>query len=358
MSMNVKTLPLVSVIVPSYNMEEYIAETLTSILNSTYENIEVVVVDDGSKDASKAIADGFAKQDSRVRVFLQPNSGVSVARNLALKHSRGEYILPVDADDKIEPTFIAEAVEVLERDVEVKAVACRCVFFGNRTGEWQLPEYNLHKLATDNRLCASSMYRKSDAMRAGGYSEVVVAREDWEFWISMLKDGGKVVKLPTVGFCYRVRANSKRFRDRTQKAQTIAGLNRLHPEFFERELGGQLRNQRSRSALINRLYRLLHPRKVHIADGYKSLQWYVKALPRMVEYACEAGASQGEMIPLKMGEGEVLVEVFKGDRGSYRRSRAQSQFERGATSSLIPIAYYAERSGLCSNDSYCVYLQK
>lgn len=357
--MTEKQLPMVSVIVPSYNMEEFIAETLDSILASQYENFEVIVVDDGSKDGSLAIAEQYAAQDSRVRVFAQPNSGVSVARNLALKHSRGEYVLPIDADDKIEPMFIAEAVEALEADAEVKAVTCRCMFFGNREGEWNLPEYDVHKLATDNRLCASSMYRRADAMRAGGYSEVVVAREDWEFWISMLKDGGKVVKLPTVGFHYRVRAASKRFRDRGQKAQTVAGLNRLHPEFFERELGGELHLQRSQSRLRNKLRRLSRPRQVVIGAGYEHLEWYVKALPRMVEYAHEGG--EQNPVKLSMGGQEVIVEVYRGTRGGYKNSPAKSRYEAGfggEPKELQPIAYYSERCGICKSDSYCVFVKR
>ncbi len=349
-------LPLVSVIVPSYNMEAYIAETLDSVLSSNYENIEVVVVDDGSKDSSLAIAQSYADRDVRVRVFSQQNSGPSVARNLALKHSQGEYVLPVDADDKIDPNFIAEAVAVIEGDAEVKAVTCRCEFFGNRTGEWNLPEFDRHKLALDNRLCASSMYRRHDAMRIGGYSELVAAREDWEFWISMLKDGGKVVKLPSVGFYYRVRSASKRFRDRGFKAQTIDQLNRLHPEFFERELGGKLHLQRSQSIFRNKLYRMFHPRSVEVRSEYSHLEWYVKALPRMIGYAME----QGGALPLtmRMGEQEVVVEAFRGERGSYKNSVAALRFAVATDGELKPIAYYAERRGLYGNDSYCVYVRR
>ena len=354
--MNEKHLPLVSVIVPSYNMEEYIAETLDSVLNSTYGNIEIIVVDDGSRDKSLSIATRYAENNSGIKVFSQANSGVSVARNLALRESSGEYILPLDADDKIESEFIAAAVEAMERDSDVKAVTCRCVFFGNREGEWNLPDFNLHKLATDNRLCASSMYRRSDAMRAGGYNEEIIAREDWEFWISLLKNGGRVVKLPLVGFHYRVRANSKRFRDRNHKVQTIDFLNRLHPEFFERELGGRLHNQRSRSKLLNRLYRMLHPRCVEILQEYKSLEWYVKALPRMVEYVNpDSSATQVELL---MGDKHVVVKNFYDKRFTLNQSVAQDIFEKGVTiDELKPIAYYAERHGL-GVKSYCVCVKE
>jgi glycosyltransferase involved in cell wall biosynthesis len=353
--MNTDKLPLVSVIVPAYNMESYIAETLDSVLSSEYENIEVLVVDDGSQDMTLEIARSYADKDSRVKVFSQPNSGPSVARNLALKNSSGVYVLPVDADDKIEPTFIGEAVAVLEHDAEVKAVTCRCMFFGKRQGEWPLPNFDRHKLALDNRLCATSMYRRQDAMRIGGYSEVVVAREDWEFWISMLKNEGKVVKLPTVGFHYRVRPASKRFRDRGFKAQTVELLNRLHPEFFERELGGRLHLQRSQSIFRNSLYRLFHPRKVEVKPKYSHLEWYIKALPRMVEYAAQNDATS---LTLQMGEQQVVVEVLRNRRGSYKNSEAAYRFAQAAENGLMPIAYYAECCGIGRNDSYCVYVKQ
>ena len=96
-----------------------------------------------------------------------------------------------------------------------------------------------------------SLYRRSDWERIGGYCEDIIAREDWEFWIAMLKDGGRVVRLPEVGLYYRVRPQSKRVSDRALKHHVIDTLNRRHPEFFERELGGPLRYRRSWSRVIN-----------------------------------------------------------------------------------------------------------
>lgn len=84
---------LVSVIVPVYNCEKYLSECLESILNQTYKNLEVVVVDDGSEDCSSAICDKFAEDDSRIRVYHQLNQGVSAARNYGLKMARGGVYL-------------------------------------------------------------------------------------------------------------------------------------------------------------------------------------------------------------------------------------------------------------------------
>ena len=91
--------PLVSVIIPAYNAERFIAKTLTSVLAQTYKNIEVLVVDDGSQDKTAKIVQLFAEKDKRITLFQQPNSGVAAARNLAIEKSKGEFIAPLDADD-------------------------------------------------------------------------------------------------------------------------------------------------------------------------------------------------------------------------------------------------------------------
>ena len=91
--------PLVSVVIPAYNAEAFIGKTLKSVLSQTYQNIEVLVVDDGSLDTTAEIIKSFAEKDSRVILLRQPNSGVAAARNFAIEKSKGEYIAPIDADD-------------------------------------------------------------------------------------------------------------------------------------------------------------------------------------------------------------------------------------------------------------------
>ena len=90
---------LISVIVPIYNTEKYLVECVESIRKQTYSNIEIILVDDGSTDASIEICDGFAEKDSRVRVFHKKNEGVAVARNFGIQQSNGQYVVIVDSDD-------------------------------------------------------------------------------------------------------------------------------------------------------------------------------------------------------------------------------------------------------------------
>ena len=159
---------LVSVIVPVYNSEKYIAEALESILASDYADIEVVCVDDGSKDKSLQILQKYASEDSRVRVYSQQNAGACAARNYAISLAKGEFVLPVDSDNKITSTFISRAIAVMLSDADVKVVAPRAMYFGDKKGEWKLPPFTLNLLARKNIIDTCAMFRKSDWERVGG----------------------------------------------------------------------------------------------------------------------------------------------------------------------------------------------
>ncbi len=254
--------PLVSIIIPVYNMERFLEETLDSVLATTYPNLEVVLVDDGSKDNSLSIAEGYSKKDSRLRIYRQSNAGACAARNHAIREAKGEFILPVDGDNLITPDFVSLAVAEIMSNKEVKVVCPRTNFIGDRDGEWILPPFSLNLLARRNVMDTTALYRRSDWERVGGYCDELMTREDWDFWISMLKDGGRVVRLNKLTFFYRRRGDSKRVRGRKLHKHVIDILNRRHSDFFERELGGKLHYQRSWSKTINRFNKLFSLRKI------------------------------------------------------------------------------------------------
>lgn len=102
----------VSIGIPIYNVEEYLRECLDSIMNQTFKNFEVIMVDDGSTDNSFNICQEFAARDSRFKLIHQANIGVAGARNTCLKHMKGEYISWVDSDDKVEPNYLERLLEV------------------------------------------------------------------------------------------------------------------------------------------------------------------------------------------------------------------------------------------------------
>lgn len=113
---------LISVVIPVYNVEKYLKECLESVLNQTYKNLEIILVDDGSKDSSGEICDEYAKRDSRIKVIHKKNGGLSDARNAGIDAARGEYITFVDSDDYIEEDmyeFLAKNMEKADADISI-----------------------------------------------------------------------------------------------------------------------------------------------------------------------------------------------------------------------------------------------
>lgn len=107
---------MISVVIPVYNVEKYLAQCVDSVLGQTYQDYEIILVDDGSPDNCPTICDSYAARDSRVRVIHQPNGGLSAARNTGLSAATGEYIYFLDSDDYIEPTALADLVSVAQQE--------------------------------------------------------------------------------------------------------------------------------------------------------------------------------------------------------------------------------------------------
>ncbi len=201
---------LVTVVVPIYNAEAYLAETVDSILASTYQEIEVILVNDGSRDGSAAICERYAKKDPRVIYMEQPNTGVVAARNRAIRAAKGGYILPVDCDDRIAPTYIEKAVAVMEQEADMGIVYCEAAFFGDRRGKWELPPYSLVEMLYHNVIFATALFRRADWEAVGGYKSCMEGYcEDYELWLSIIERGRKVYRLPEVLFFYRIRKGSR-----------------------------------------------------------------------------------------------------------------------------------------------------
>lgn len=112
-------MPKISVIVPVYNVEQYIEKCIESLLNQTYKDIEIILADDGSKDNSLKICQKYEKQDNRIKVFTQTNQGPSVARNNALKYATGEFIGFVDSDDYVCLNTYENALKYMTDDIDL-----------------------------------------------------------------------------------------------------------------------------------------------------------------------------------------------------------------------------------------------
>lgn len=201
--------PLVSVIVPCYNQAGYLGEALDSVLNQTYSNWECVIVNDGSPDNTEEIAKLFCNKDTRYRYVSQQNMGLSSARNTGVLLSKGVYILPLDADDLIDSTYIEKAVSYFIQFPNTKLVYCKANKFGKENGGWELPPYKYERLIWDNCIFCSAMYRRCDYDKTNGYNtNMVHGLEDWDFWLSLLKPEDIVYRIDEILFHYRVKGVS------------------------------------------------------------------------------------------------------------------------------------------------------
>ncbi len=200
--------PLVSVIIPCFNQAEYLEECILSVQASDYPRVEIIVVDDGSTDSySRQVFESFPF--SGVTLIRQENKGLSEARNTGIRASGGKYILPLDADDKISPHYITQAVQFLEQNPSYKIVYSLAEYFGAKTGSWFLPEFNAQLFFTRNLIFCSAFFRRADFDKTSGYnSNMKFGFEDWDFWLSLLKTGGEVYRIQEVHFFYRVTPGS------------------------------------------------------------------------------------------------------------------------------------------------------
>ena len=126
--------PRISVIVPVYNVEQYLPRCVESILAQTYENLEILLVDDGTKDNSGAICDAYARQDARVKAIHKKNGGLSSARNAGIDAATGEYLSFVDSDDWIEPDMYEKMMALMEK-YSVRLVCAGRWDVSSETGE-------------------------------------------------------------------------------------------------------------------------------------------------------------------------------------------------------------------------------
>lgn len=199
----------ISVIIPCYNHGRYIVETIQSVLAQTYGDFEIIVVDDGSQDP-----DTIRKLDEskwpRTRVFRKENGGPSAARNFGIERATGSYILPLDADDLIGPTYLEKAIACMENDSDLGIVYCRANFFGAIEASWEIPEYSFPEILLRNVIMVCALFRKADWQRVGGFKEDMVSGwEDYDFWLYILRLGRKVYRIPETLFFYRQLGNSR-----------------------------------------------------------------------------------------------------------------------------------------------------
>lgn len=195
---------LISIITPFYNAGKYYEQTFRSVINQTFPWFEWIIVDDGSTQIKDIeLLNRLAAQDVRIRVFHKENGGPSSARNLAICHSLADIIVPLDADDLIEPNYIELLYWALYYNPEYDWAYTNSVGFQNQQYLWDKP-FHASLLKTYNYLTSSGAIRKSALDEVGGYDESQERQyEDWHLWLKLLAAHKKPIKLPTFSFWYR-----------------------------------------------------------------------------------------------------------------------------------------------------------
>ena len=216
---------MISVIVPVYNVERYLEECLNSIQNQNYTDIEVILVNDGSTDQSKIICEHFCEEDSRFHLLNQENQGQSVARNVGVAASTGEFIAFVDSDDIIQHNYLEKLMQYMTEDVDIvesqftvhkkdflaeNSQDIKIIFEGN--SEEAVKVVPNHLLSVNP---VTKLYRRA-IVEAVPYLEELIF-EDIYSGIGMLKYIRKIVKIDYVGYYYRQHATSTMHRKFTEK---------------------------------------------------------------------------------------------------------------------------------------------
>ena len=205
-------IPKLSIIITCYNLGNYLEEAIASSKKySPSSDYEIIVVDDGSTDeVTLQILETIEHQDRSIFVLHQTNLGLAKARNNGIKIAKGKYIIPLDADNKLRPEFIKQAIAILDIDKDVDVVFGDAQLFGNKDSVWKGKPFDIAEMLLNNYIDACAGFRKSIWEELGGYDEKmpVMGFEDWDLWLRMAVRGYQFKYVEAIFFDYRVRDNS------------------------------------------------------------------------------------------------------------------------------------------------------
>lgn len=200
----------VSVIIPCYNHGDYIEEAIKSVENNIGNYLyELIIVDDGStNELTVSVLDNLIRRG--YNVIRQNNQGLAAARNNAIAASSGEYIIPLDSDNKIHKNYLVEAVELLDNNEDIDIIYGKPMFFGDEQGIREIGAFDFTRLIEGNFIDACAIFRRNVWKKVNGFDGTMPAmgNEDWEFWIHSFLQGCKFLYLDKLCFYYRVLPNS------------------------------------------------------------------------------------------------------------------------------------------------------
>jgi glycosyltransferase involved in cell wall biosynthesis len=204
----------ISVIIPTYNLGQYLPKAIDSVLSQTYQDFEVVVVDDGSTDATAQVVKEYCvRYPDKIRYFYQENSGVSAARNVGIEHAKGEFLKFLDSDDFIYPQQLELQMESLVReDADISFTNYERIYLNGFKAVIKLRKSDYGLISLINGKFGpihAFLVRKDAVIKAGGFDEDLNIKEDDDLWLRILISGAKVVTVDYMGCCYCIREGSQ-----------------------------------------------------------------------------------------------------------------------------------------------------
>ena len=208
--------PAVSILTPAFNSSAYIAETIESVVQQIWTDFELLIIDDGSTDATLDVARAAALGDARVRTFSSPHGGPAVARNAGLQHARGQFIALLDSDDVWDPRYLSAQLSLLHQHPEISIVSANVVSRGgplDGTPFWPTTsgthELQTHEpLAQESAVSVFAVFRREVFEQIGGFDASYNGNEDYEFWLRAMNAGFRVMQNRAVLGRYRRRPGS------------------------------------------------------------------------------------------------------------------------------------------------------
>jgi glycosyltransferase involved in cell wall biosynthesis len=229
--------PLVSVVIPCYNQGDYVEETIDSVLQSDYKNLEIVLVNDGSTDITTQKIIKQMEIKPKIRVYNKTNGGLSSARNFGLKKANGDFILFLDSDDKISPLFISKGINSLLQNNQYAYVYSLVQLFGDRSNVWNTLPYDFEYLLFRNYIPAAIIIRKTVCFEVNGYDETLKqGYEDWEFVIRLGGEGYKGLHINEILFYYRKHEGSMLKGSKKKHTNLRKEIINRHPQLYKNRL--------------------------------------------------------------------------------------------------------------------------
>ena len=227
-----KKSPLISIVITYYSYADYLLEAVASIKAQTYDNFEVIVVDDGSPE--KHVCEmNFGELGFPLKVVThETNKGLPEARNTGVKHASGDYLVVLDSDDLIEPTFLQDCMSELQA-TGADGVYCHMRLFGSRDYVWK-GEISLVSLLAGEPGPVTFLMKRKVFESVGGYNQLLTLNSDHEFWVAAMAEGMQFARLEKPLFKYRKHEISMSCENRDQWWQSIPVLMEHHKELYDR----------------------------------------------------------------------------------------------------------------------------